>query len=87
MRCRCKVNGDASFSICYISVMQAIMEIILDLAEFSREKQSRHECSHWFGSQSHFFQLRQHRFFSLSALYSCVVIEYKPVTEKWVIAL
>lgn len=65
---RGKLNGDVSFSICYISVMQAIMEIILDLAELSREKQSRHKCSQWLGSQSHFFQFRQHHFFSLSTL-------------------
>lgn len=48
--------------------MHIIMEIILDLADFSREKQSRYKTSQWFGSHSHFFQLRQTHFFSPSTL-------------------
>lgn len=68
MCCRGKLKRDTAFSIYFISAMQAIMEIILDLAELSREKQSRHKSSQWFGSHSHFFQLRQSHFFSLSTL-------------------
>lgn len=87
MWCRCKLKRNAAFSICFVSAMYAIMEIILDLADFFREKQSRYKTSEWFGSQNHFFQLRQPHFFFLCTLQGFMVIKYKPVYEKWVIAL